>query len=344
MSEYVRQTTAKAVPWLAALFCVIISASIVVDYWHAEKFANDFGVYWRTANSPVEQAYLWKGRFPFPYAPTMLLWIQPLALVPKWTAYFVFTAVSLAAFILAFRAYASQTAIALALVSPTVIRGVFTGQVSALLSAVIIWAVATERRLFAGIALGLIASAKPQLVLMAPLLFILNRDWKAFMASGATFVAAVLLSLVLFGPERWPEWVASMDHFKTVLTQTNIIKAGVSPATLALRYGGPPLLLMAVGTVIGAATVYLCRNAEPLPKTTALVVGSVLTSPYALAYDLTAIAPFLAIMALRGNLLAPFALAGLYNPLPLVIATWELIRKRALDWATEPVGEVYSIR
>jgi len=228
MSGFVRDAARSAVIFAAILLCLYYSRVMLAGYISLGRFGNDFGVYWRTANLPVEAAYRWPGRYPFPYAPTMLLWISPLSLIPKWPAYFVFVACSLTAFVLACRPYLTRPAIALALIPAPFMRGIFTGQVCAILAALLLWTCGTANRIAAGVALGLIASIKPQLVIMAPLMLALNRDWRAFVGAGAMFLGSVLLSIVVFGPERWPEWIASMDHFHGAVVNNGIIGIGVT--------------------------------------------------------------------------------------------------------------------
>lgn len=326
MSDFVRGVVGKTIRYAAFAFCGGMALILLFEYYYVGKFANDFGVYWRTANSPVTEAYFWPGRFPFPYAPTMLIWIQPLSLVAKWPAFFLFGALSALALFLAIRPHLSKSAIALTLISPPFARGIFTGQVSAVVAALTIWACGTANRAAAGVAFGLIASVKPQLVIMAPLMLAFNKDWRAFVYAGLTFAATVILSLVLFGPERWAEWVASMDHFRNAVAGTNVIRSGVSPAVIAERFGFPPLPFLMLGTLAGAVTVYLCRDSEPIEKAAAITLGSIMAAPYALAYDLTGAVPFLALCVMRGKFIAAFGIGGTMNPVPIIAATYELLR------------------
>jgi len=327
MTDFVRKSVGKTAPYLAALLCVFLSGLILENYVALGKFSNDFSVYWRTANSPVEQAYFWSGRFPFPYAPTMLMWITPLKFIAKWPAYFLFDAASVAAFVVVCRRYIPWSAIGLCLISPPFVRGMFTGQVSALLAALMLWSFGTAHRVSAGLCLGIIASIKPQLVAMAPLMLVLNRDWRAFAASAAMFLGIVFLSVAVFGPDRWPEWLASMDHFHHAVSDTTVINVGITPATIAERFGYNPIPFMIAGALAGAVALYLCRDAEPLEKATAVALGSLLASPYALAYDLAPLLPFLALSIMRGRILAVLAIAPTSYAFPLVISCYELLRK-----------------
>lgn len=329
MSEFVRKALRIAAPPLAFLHCLAVSSLLFMNYWRAEKFSRDFGVYWRAANQPLSEIYFWQGAFPFPYAPTMLLWIEPLSVIPRWPAYFAFTAISLVALAWACRPYLSKWAIALVLIAPPTARGLYTGQVCAILSAAIIWAFGTSNRVAAGIALGSAASIKPQLVLMAPLMLALNRDWRAFIAAGSVFGATILLSLIFYGPERWPEWLASMAHFHGAVADTTIIQIATTPAAVAERLGYNPLPFMLAGTVIGAGIIYLFRDAEPLEKASAVIIGSLMASPYALAYDLTGLMPLLVLSIFKGRMLPVIGIGTPLHPVPFVISTFELLRGKA---------------
>lgn len=326
MTDRVRATLRWAVITLAVFFCLYKTTLIFGNYAYWDKFSNDFSVYWRVANQPLEQVYLWKGRFPFPYAPTMLLWVQPLALIPKWPAYFLFTWASAVAFALAYRRYVPGSAIALTMITPQFARGMFTGQVCALLAAMLLWACGARNRIAAGIVFGVIASVKPQLVIMAPLLFVLNRDWKAFLAASSTFTLTVILSLVLFGPARWPEWIASMGHFHSAVAGTDIIRIAITPAAIAERFGYAPLPFMLLGTAAGAWLVYLCRDMEPLEKACAVTTGSLLAAPYALSYDMVGLMPLLAASIIKGRILPLIGIGTPIHALPLAASTLELLR------------------
>ena len=332
MSEFVQRVTGRAALPLAFLFCALISGAIIVNYYFSGRIGNDFGVYWRAANQPIDLVYLWKGPYPFSSLPTMLLWVLPLSIVPKWPAFFFFTAFSVAAYVLACRPYLPKIAIILTTITPPFWRGILTGQVTTVLAALLLWACGTGNRLAAGIAFGVIASVKPQLVVMAPLMLALNRDWKAFIAAGATFVGLVMVSVMAFGPERWPEWLASMDHFQNWFAHSTVITVGVTPAMIAERFGLPPFPFLIAGTVAGAGLVFLCRSLDPLGKSAAIVVASLMAAPYALAYDLTAVVPFLALAVLAGRIWAVLGIATIFHPIPLIVAAWELLQRSTVGF------------
>lgn len=330
VSEFTEITIAKAARFCLVFLCGIMSFTLLLIYLIDGKFANDFTVYWRTANHHEMWAYSTMAEWPFPYAPTMLLWIKPLALVPLWPAFFLWVAISIASLAWACRPYLSSKQTLLVLTSPPIVHGLFTGQVSGVLAAVIIWACATSNRVAAGIAFGIIASIKPQLVIMAPLLFLLTHDWRAIAASAMTFLATVVASVLIFGPERWSEWIASMGYFHWILTTFKIITACVSPAAAADRFGLPPVPFLILGGVVGAFVVYQCRNRRPMEKAAALAAGSLMASPYALTYDLAPVVPFLVWSVFQGRIWPVIALMGQLNPLPLTIAVIEMLRRTPL--------------
>lgn len=313
---------------LAFFYCAFAATFLTAGYIGASKFGNDFGVYWRAARQPLDAVYAWPGRYPFPYAPTMLLWIAPLRILPRWLAFYTWTGLSLAVFLLACRAYLTKLPTALVLISPPLLRGFYTGQVCAALAALTIWACRTTNRTGAGIAFGIIASIKPQLVIMAPLMLALNRDWRAFVSAALTFLATILLALLIFGPDRWPEWLASMNHFHHAVADTGVITVATTPAAVAERFGYAPLPFLILGAIAGAVVVFACRDSQPLEKAAAITIASIMASPYALVYDLTIAMPVLAIAVFEGRILPAIGMATGFHPVPLLASISELVRSK----------------
>ena len=74
----------------------------------------------------------------------------------------------------------------------------------------------------------------------------------------------------------------------------------------------------------------------PLESATAIAAASLLSAPYALTYDLASIAPFLIHAAFQDRKEAPVAIAGILNPLPLLL-TGKLLSDRATAKETRGV-------
>lgn len=322
----ISKTAKRAAIIIAVMVCAYKALTLFLTYTTIDVFANDFVVYWDTANRPISWAYEQRPRYPFPYMPTMLLWIKPLSLVAVLPAYICWLAISALTFTWATRKYLTMGQNLLALISRPVVFCLMTGQVSVFLAAIMLWAFGTSRKCWAGVALGAIASIKPQLVLLAPLLLLLRRDFQMMAAAGATFGAIVVAALLAFGLQPWIDWLASLDNFRTVLNANQILRNGASPAGQASFAGYPPLPFMLLGMAVGSWLVYRCRNLGPLETTAAVTTASILAAPYAMVYDLAAVVPFLVVTVFRNRVSSAVALAGLLPPLPVIIAAFELLR------------------
>lgn len=316
----------------------MVAAREVINFWLA-GFANDFAMYWRVASGPFAEAYLPSEHMPFPYLPTMILWIEPLAWLPLRLAQLLFVAVGAAVFILACRRHrVPASAIALAMFSPPLISTWLTGQVTAILTAVLLWACATSNRLAAGVALGLIASIKPQFVIMAPLMLLLMQDWRALLAAAATFALIVAISLAAFGLDTWFIWFASLTNLHQVLVKDHLFQYAVNPAGAAEYWGLSPLPFLLLGAAAGTWLVVKCRDKSPLIVATAIGCGSLLASPYGLINDLAIVAPFLAWSVVQGSLMATLALSGMLAPLPLLISAWAMANPKSANQTVRQAG------
>jgi hypothetical protein len=214
----------------------------------------------------------------------------------------------------------------LALIAPPVTYCLLTGQVSVALGALVLWSCATGNRIAAGIALGVVASIKPQLVLMAPLLLVVNKDRLAIISAGLALCGLVLLSVAVFGFETWASWIGALDHFQAIVVKNGALSVTITPASVAQLWHLPKTPFLALGAMLGACVVLYCRNSDPLMKSAAIVTGSLLSAPYAIIYDLAAVAPFLAWGVARGRIVAVLAYPGGLNVFPLLATAFELVQ------------------
>lgn len=313
---------------LAVIMSAVGSIGLLAWFLLEASIATDFSVYWRTANEPFQMAYMRRDELPFPYAPTMLLWISLLAVLPMWPAFALWVLFSSFALAKVCRAHLSPRETWLVLASPIVVNGLATGQVSVFLAAALLWAAGTNNRLLAGLGFALIASVKPQLVLLAPLLLLARKDWLALGAASIGYIAIVILSVVVFGIAPWFEWIASMENFHRVLLDQNVTAVAATPAGAAEHWGLPPLPFLAAGLVAGTWLMVRCRNDGPLEVCAAIAVGSLLAAPYALTYDLAPVVPFLVCIIFRGSIAGAVALGVAIHPIPLILASVELARSR----------------
>ena len=317
----------KPVLTIAIIVCVPLFFGLLAVFIVTNTFAIDFGVYWRTANDHTALAYAPRSTLPFPYAPTMLLWIAPLSLVPMWAAYFLWVALSAGMIVFACRRYLKPAETALVIFSPPLVNGFAAGQVSVALAALLLWAAGASNRVLAGVAFGVIASIKPQLVIMAPLFLLATKDWQALVAAGLSFISLVAASIFIFGIGIWGQWAGSMSNFHHVVLNQRVLNVTVTPASAAQHWNLPPLPFLIIGIVVGAWLVVRSKNLDPLGKSAAIGCGSLLAAPYAVTYDLAPLIPFLVWSVFRGKLTAVFALSGAFHPLPLVFTAVNLCRE-----------------
>lgn len=315
---------AKRALAFAIIVCGIMVIAIPVSLW--ESIGNDFGMYFRVANEPLDNAYLPYDDLPFPYLPTMILWIATLQYVPLWPSFYLWIAFSAAVFGIACRPYLSRSATILALASPPLIFCYLTGQVSAVLAALLLWGCGTRHRWLAGVAFGIIASIKPQLVIMVPLLLMLLKDWRAFVAAGVTFCLFVAASVWAYGLDTWFVWLGSLDEFHEMVRTEGVFSVAVTPAAMAEYWGLDPLPVLIASASFGAYLVFKCRHQPTLVLTAAVGCGSLFAAPYALIHDLAVIVPFLAWSVMQGKMIAALAIPGAMHPLPVLLTALGLVR------------------
>jgi hypothetical protein len=163
-----------------------------------------------------------------------------------------------------------------------------------------------RRPLVAGVLFGLIAY-KPQFGVLIPLVLIATGRWRVFAAAAATVAALTLATLIAFGPEVWRAFLAS-----TALTRIEVLEQGGTGwykiqsvfSVVRMWGGGVPLAYAAQTAVtvgLAVALIWLWRSAAAFPlKAAALIIAAVLATPYSLDYDLVALAPALAFVAVDG--------------------------------------------
>lgn len=250
---------------------------------------------------------------PFPYPPTSLLIFQPLGALPFWTAAVVWMAVTVSAFcfvVSRLRRLDRGLILALVMLAPGALWAALSGQCVFLTGALAIAGVANlERRpILAGALLGAAAAFKPTVVLMAPAALIGGRHWRSLIAAGATGLALVALTALIWGPQLWLTWFAYAPRYLTaILANRAYVTAIVAPAGLASRLGltGGALLLWRCGFLAAGAVaaVLVFRRTRALwPRLTALFGASLVATPYAMNYEMTLLLPgaVIALLTVQG--------------------------------------------
>lgn len=296
--------------WLGCV-CLLLAISLVlsISVWRNQTVPHskfmDFTVFWTAArfHGDVYDARALTiaqlGHLPthydlrpFPYPPSMLLLIRPLALLGYEPALLVWTVAGVAALIagallLSRRAIFAFTMLPVAL-------ALLVGQVSLFIAGALAGAVGllVRNENAAGVVFGFVAAIKPQFATLVPVALLSGGHWRGLVWSAATFTMIFLASLLL-GPSLWLEWLNALQGFTQQISQP-----GYAEANIAV---GPTFAPIGVALVAGT----FWRVQSPSIRLLALVTGTLLCVPYMLIYDLTAACP-----AVAALLLAPLENLG----------------------------------
>jgi Glycosyltransferase family 87 len=272
---------------------------------------------------------------PYMYPPPFLFLAAPLAWVSPMRAYLLWNAFSIAALTLAGRAAKFPwPAIALGLITPSVLYCVAIGQTGLIISSLLIFSMALLKTnpLLAGIAAGCVM-IKPQLGILMPVCFLASRNWRALTAATLTVVALGVLSLFVFGVAAWQHFLAvgvplahaTLNRPWPVCFQGIMVTPFIMLRSLGVGLGPAYGLQYASTLAAVAACWYLWRPAsqvEPPARMLLTLCLIPLAVPYAYIYDLPGLALALASEAMRrqGQLMVPLVLFWLVTALYIVIS------------------------
>ncbi len=245
------------------------------------------------------------------YPPFFLGLAALLALLPYPLALALWQGVTLALYLWAMRAVVGTNDrlwLLLALAFPAVFINLGHGHNGFLTAALFAAALlALDRKpVLAGILFGCLAY-KPQFGLLIPLALAADGRWRTFAAAAATVVLCVLATTLAFGLDIWLAFLDSTDFTRTVILESgdtgwykiqsvfSWVRMWGGPVTLAYTLQG------AVTLVVAAALIWLWRGNASFPrKAAALLIGTLLATPYSLDYDLMLLAPAIGFLAADG--------------------------------------------
>jgi hypothetical protein len=247
---------------------------------------------------------------PFANPPTSLLLLAPLGALPFWWALGLWVTLGFGAFLFAgARLAAGRWPIALLLMalSPAAVLAAIVGQSVLLGTALMVLGIVELQRRprLAGALLALAAAIKPQVALLAPLALFAGGAFEALVSAAVVEAVLVAASLVVFGPARWSEWLASLPAFQSVIEATPGIVPGV------ITPGGAAHLLGLTGVVsavwrgafalLGIAVVWRAfRTTQGAAHRLAcLAAGTLLATPYAMHYDGALLVPAAVVLAME---------------------------------------------
>ena len=346
--------------YLAAAIGIVVSSTSLIDIF-GKPLGYDFITFWgaswltlhghaanafdmasifaaeRVAVPANEQVFLWH------YPPPFQLVVAPLALLPYALSWFLFVGVSLAAYVLTLRplvrlrGLGSRDAVFLLFGFSGAFICAFHGQNSTISAALFAGAaLAIERRpALAGALLGLLAF-KPQLALLVPLALLAGRQWRAFLAAGASALLFSAIATLVFGIDLWVVFFKNAPHVSALMESGQLRWEKMPSAYVfirmlglsdALAHGAQALCALASAGVV--AGVWWRKGAAPL-SFAVLIPASLLALPYSFDYEFALLAVPIAILASdmveRGasraeKLTLPVLYAGPVVVAPVALAT-----------------------
>jgi hypothetical protein len=267
-----------------------------------------------------ERPMLWRfhGPRPFVYPPSSLLLFAPLGFLPFAAAYVVITLTGLAAILGVTARLAPRPLLLVAmLVTPASVLVVNTGQVTFLIAAMTVAALASlERRpIVAGVLFGVVGVIKPEAMVLLPVALIAARQLRATWATALTAALALFVTLAAFGLDIWVRWFHAMDHFSTwVMAAWDLERGMITPTALGKNLNLDPAsfdvwrLGFDVGAAVMAAWVFR-RTGDLARRTAALLGGSLFITPYAMHSDAALLAPAAVLMLARRPSPGPWIIA-----------------------------------
>lgn len=240
---------------------------------------------------------------PWTYPPQFDLLIAPLAFLPGWAAYALFTTITLVTYLLTLHAIARRHfAQVLIVLFPAIAvtlacgqNGFLTGTLMGLLC------LHVERRpVLAGIALGTMV-LKPHLAIAAGVYMLLTRRWTVILSAATVVAASSLVSTLVFGAGIWLAWMDGIKEAAGFLEEGRYPLFRMISAYAALYkagFAGWAFWGQTVVAVLAVAAVALAVARAPSHRFTLGVVAmtSVMISPYAYDYDLPIVGIGLALM------------------------------------------------
>jgi alpha-1,2-mannosyltransferase len=313
-----------AIVAIVLIATAVISGHGMADFW-GRPLGADFSHYWLASsmvlagdpagvfNFPgflaAEKAFFGV-HYPVPwfYPPTFLLIVSPLALLPYLPSLVLWLGLTLSGYLLVLRRIAPHpSTIWLALAFPGTFENFFHGQ-NGFLSAALLGSgllLLDSYPVTGGFLLGLL-SYKPQLAILVPVALIAGRRWQALVAMLIGALMLISASFWFLGKEVW------IAFFHNSSLPLQLLKDGSLPVakmvtvfSAILLFGGGLRLAVIIqaGLMVGVASgiIWIWRRETSLAtRAAALVVGILLFTPYAFAYDLAILALALAWLGWEG--------------------------------------------
>jgi hypothetical protein len=141
--------------------------------------------------------------------------------------------------------------------------------------------------------MGLALAIKPQLLIVLPLAYLVERRWIPLIAAIATFVAITVFSAIVFGPQQWVDWIGSLRSFLALHEANPLLKRNEIAA-------GLPRWLRALALACGLwLTVRALRKGDPAEAFVMSTGSALIASSHAMGYEFAMLAPVYISLARR---------------------------------------------
>ena len=191
------------------------------------------------------------------------------------------------------------TVLILALAFPAFWHLIAWGQTSALALACFtaaFFALRAQREFFAGLALGCLIF-KPQLALVAALVFVVTLNWKAIAGTLLSATTQLAAAWLYYGPGPLRDWIHTLLNLPSLLPQLEprLYQTHSLRTFWTMLIPWPTAsvtLYVATALLVSALAVVCWRSRLPLPlRYSALLLATVLLAPHLTVYDLVILAP-----------------------------------------------------
>jgi hypothetical protein len=322
---------------LTGVFCVCLAAYTFAAIWSGMIGADglswtntDFSNYWIASRLVLEgqSLDLFSGQdiyfqhmqaafgadYPWhnwSYPPSFLLIIWPLGLMPHAPSMVVFLLATVILFLHSvFKVEEGASAIVPILFSMFLICNGFLAQNGYLTAALMIYGLACRDRspVWAGIAFGLL-TVKPQLGLLIPILLLYERRWSVILWAILTALFLIGLSALIFGLDSWRGYLQhNIPYQGEVMAELSGVFLYMMPSVFgylrSLGFDASMAMLFHLpiaGLALAAFIRGLFLSRTRFQRDVLLLAASFLVSPYALIYDMGALAAFAAIAFQRSE-------------------------------------------
>ncbi len=283
--------------------------------WVSAKFAasgDPSRIYDQTVYAAAQDIYYPPGECLFMhqyiYPPTFLFFVYPLGFLPYLIAFATWVIATLLLYQATVWMIIPRAAAAVVAMTPAVVmKNIQLGHTGFLVAALIGLSLIFAERLpwVSGIFLGLL-TCKPQYGVLFPFALLASRNWRALGSATATSIVLGLAAAFAFGSDGWPSFISTLFDRNAGLSPDQQVELRLQSVYSLIRWAGADVTIawavqVAVAVVVGLAVTVIWAKPISFPlKAALLCAGSVMVTPYVLAYDLCILSIAVAFVASEG--------------------------------------------